>query len=142
MNVERMKELKIMKALRYLLIVMGLMSVLSISAQALAQQPEVYMQSTSGMVYSGSQLPSAAAQGTYVTGTTIGTYNPANVNGPHRAKKEDNPGGGFNPGGGEPGPGDNSEPWEDPLGDAVWPLALLALAFAFGKWIARTKPLR
>ena len=56
-----MKELKIMKALRYLLIVMGLMSVLSISAQALAQQPEVYMQSTSGMVYSGSQLPSAAA---------------------------------------------------------------------------------
>ena len=125
-----MKELKIMKALRYLLIVMGLMSVLSISAQALAQQPEVYMQSTSGMVYSGSQLPSAAAQGTYVTGTTIGTYNPANVNGPHRAKKEDNPGGGFNPGGGEPGPGDNSEPWEDPLGDAMWPLLALAAAYA------------
>ena len=125
-NVERRI---IMKALRYLLIVMGLMSVLSISAQALAQQPEVYMQSTSGMVYSGSQLPSAAAQGTYVTGTTIGTYNPANVNGPHRAKKEDNPGGGFNPGGGEPGPGDNTEPWEDPIGDAGWPLALLALAY-------------
>ena len=119
-----------MKALRYLLIVMGLMSVLSISAQALAQQPEVYMQSTSGMAYSGSQLPSAAAQGTYVTGTTIGTYNPANVNGPHRAKKEDNPGGGFNPGGGEPGPGDNSEPWEDPLGDAMWPLLALAAAYA------------
>ena len=109
-----MKELKIMKALRYLLIVMGLMSVLSIS----------------GMVYSGSQLPSAAAQGTYVTGTTIGTYNPANVNGPHRAKKEDNPGGGFNPGGGEPGPGDNSEPWEDPLGDVMWPLLALAAAYA------------
>ena len=125
-----MKELKIMKALRYLLIVMGLMSVLNISAQALAQQPEVYMQSTSGMVYSGSQLPSAAAQGTYVTGTTIGTYNPANVNGPHRAKKEDNPGGGFNPGGGEPGPGDNTEPWEDPIGDAGWPLAMLAVAYA------------
>ena len=119
-----------MKALRYLLIVMGLMSVLSISAQALAQQPEVYMQSTSGMAYSGSQLPSAAAQGTYVTGTTIGTYNPANVNGPHRAKKEDNPGGGFNPGGGEPGPGDNSEPWEDPLGDVMWPLLALAAAYA------------
>ena len=124
-----MKELKIMKALRYLLIVMGLMSVLSISAQALAQQPEVYMQSTSGMVYSGSQLPSAAAQGTYVTGTTIGTYNPANVNGPHRAKKEDNPGGGFNPGGGEPGPGDNTEPWEDPLGDVMLPLVLMALSY-------------
>ena len=32
-----------MKALRYLLIVMGLMSVLSISAQALAQQPQAQM---------------------------------------------------------------------------------------------------
>jgi len=125
-----MKELKIMKALRYLLIVMGLMSVLSISAQALAQEPQAQMQSTSIMAGSGSQLPSAAAQGTYVTGTTIGTYNPANVNGPHRAKKEDNPGGGFNPGGGEPGPGDNSEPWEDPLGDVMWPLLALAAAYA------------
>ena len=125
-----MKELKIMKALRYLLIVMGLMSVLSISAQALAQEPQAQMQSTSIMAGSGSQLPSAAAQGTYVTGTTIGTYNPANVNGPHRAKKEDNPGGGFNPGGGEPGPGDNSEPWEDPLGDVMWPLLALVAAYA------------
>ena len=123
-----MKELKIMKALRYLLIVMGLMSVLSISAQALAQQPQAQMQSTSIIAGSGSQLPSAAVQGTYVTGTTIGTYNPANVNGPHRAKKEDNPGGGFNPGG-EPGPGDNTEPWEDPIGDAGWPLMMLALAY-------------
>ena len=117
-----------MKTLRYLLIVMGLMSVLSISAQALAQQPEVYMQSTSGMVYSGSQLPSAAAQGTYVTGSTVGTYT-AVGGGSRRAKKEDNPGGGFNPGGGEPGPGDNSEPWEDPIGDAALPLALLACVY-------------
>lgn len=119
-----------MKALRYLLIVMGLMSVLSISAQALAQQPQAQMHTTSIMAGSGSQLPSAAAQGTYVTGTTIGTYSPANVNGPHRAKKDDNPGGGFNPGGGEPGPGDNTEPWEDPIGDAGWPLAMLAAAYA------------
>lgn len=29
-----------------------------------------------------------------------------------------------------------------PLGDAVLPLMLLACAFAFGKWFARTKPLR
>ncbi|MBR5676800.1 MAG: hypothetical protein IKX20_01515 [Paludibacteraceae bacterium] len=41
-------------------------------------------------------------------------------------------------------PGDNpGEPFLDPIGDAVWPLMILALAFAFGKWIAkRTKPLR
>ena len=118
-----------MKALRYLLIVIAMVSFLGVNAQGLAQQPQAQMQSTSIMAGSGSQLPSAAAQGTYVTGTTIGTYNPANVNGPHRAKKEDNPGGGFNPGGGEPGPGDNTEPWEDPIGDAGWPLALLALAY-------------
>ena len=119
-----------MKALRYLLIVIAMVSFLGVNAQGLAQRPEVKMQSTSGMVGSGSTLPSAAVQGTYVTGTTIGTYNPANVNGPHRAKKEDNPGGGFNPGGGEPGPGDNTEPWEDPIGDAGWPLAMLAAAYA------------
>ncbi len=118
-----------MKALRYLLIVIAMVSFLGVNAQGLAQQPQAQMQSTSIMAGSGSQLPSAAAQGTYVTGTTIGTYNPANVNGPHRAKKEDNPGGGFNPGGGEPGPGDNTEPWEDPIGDAGWPLAMLALAY-------------
>ena len=128
-----------MKALRYLLIVMGLMSVLSISAQALAQQPQAQMHTTSIIAGSGSQLPSAAVQGTYVTGTTIGTYSPANVNGPHRAKKEDNPGGGFNPGGGEPGPGDNTEPWEDPIGDAGWPLALLALAYVCVRAFLRNK---
>lgn len=119
-----------MKALRYLLIVIAMVSFLGVNAQGLAQRPEIKMQSTSGLVGSGSTLPSAAVQGTYVTGTTIGTYNPANVNGPHRAKKEDNPGGGFNPGGGEPGPGDNTEPWEDPIGDAGWPLAMLAAAYA------------
>ena len=126
MKIERRS---IMKALRYLLIVMGLMSVLSISAQALAQKPEAQMQSTSVMVSTGSTLPSAAAAGAVVTGSTPGTYSPASVAGPRRSKKEDvNPSGGFNPGGGEPGPdeGDNSEPWADPIGDAAWPLMLLA----------------
>lgn len=119
-----------MKALRYLLIVIAMVSFLGVNAQGLAQQPQAQMQSTSIMAGSGSQLPSAAVQGTYVTGTTIGTYSPANASGPHRAKKEDNPGGGFNPGGGEPGPGDNTEPWEDPIGDAGWPLMMLAAAYA------------
>ena len=118
-----MKELKIMKALRYLLIVMGLMSVLSISAQALAQEPQAQMQSTSIMAGSGSQLPSAAVQGTYVTGATIGTYSPANASGPHRAKKEDNDWE-------DDDWGDTGDPWATPLGDAAWLLALLALAYA------------
>jgi hypothetical protein len=119
-----MKELKIMKALRYLLIVMGLMSVLSISAQALAQQPEVYMQSTSGMVYSGSQLPSAAADGAVLTGSTVGTYTPASAGKPSGPRKI----GGGNQGGGD-GPSNPVDPWATPLGDAAWPLVLMALSY-------------
>ncbi len=111
-----------MKTLRYLLIVMGLMSVLSISAQALAQEPQAQMQSTSIMAGSGSQLPSAAVQGTYVTGATIGTYSPANASGPHRAKKEDNDWE-------DDEWGDTGDPWATPIGDAAWPLMLLACAY-------------
>ena len=114
--------------LRYLLIaaLISMTSVLNatnVAAQNLAQRPEVQMKSTSGMVYSGSALPQAAAEGTYVTGTTIGTYSPAegsNNNGPHRAKKDWGTGG---------GPDDRPEPYEDPLGDAALPLALLALMY-------------
>jgi hypothetical protein len=119
-----MKELKIMKALRYLLIVMGLMSVLSISAQALAQQPEIYMQSTSGMVYSGSQLPSAAADGAVLTGSTVGTYTPASAGKPSGPRKI----GGGNQGGGD-GPSNPVDPWATPLGNAAWPLVLMALSY-------------
>ena len=111
-----------MKTLRYLLIVMGLMSVLSISAQALAQEPQAQMQSTSIMAGSGSQLPSAAVQGTYVTGTTIGTYSPANASGPHRAKKGDNDWE-------DDEWGDTGDPWATPIGDVMWPLMLLACAY-------------
>lgn len=130
-----------MKTLRYLLIVV-MLSVASLAfatAQSLAQQPKAEMHSTSGMVYSGSTLPSAAVQGTYVTGATVGTYSPASGQSGHIRKGTWNPGGGEEPG---PDEGENSEPWQDPLGDAALPLALCALAFAIGKWLARTKPLR
>ena len=116
-----MKKFKIMKkTLRYLLIVMGLVSVLSISAQALAQKPEVEMQSTSVMVSTGSNLPSAATTGAVVTGEQPGTYTPANAanTGMHRARK----------GWGEGG-SDREEPYPDPIGDAVWPLVLMALSY-------------
>ena len=116
-----------MKNMRYLLIVMGLVSVLSISAQALAQKPEAQMQSTSVMVSTGSNLPSAAATGAYTTGSTPGTYSPATVAGPRRSKKEDdNPGGGFNS---DDNDNDRDEPWKNPIGDALWPLVMLALAY-------------
>lgn len=122
-NVERRI---IMKALRYLLIVMGLMSVLSISAQALAQQPQAQMQSTSIIAGSGSQLPSAAVQGTYVTGTAVGTYTPANAtNGPAKMRRDVGGGGSTADDEDPDGPG---EPF--PLGDAGWPLMMLAAAYA------------
>ena len=125
-----------MKALRYLLMVVAMVSVLSVKAQNTAQLPELQMQSTSMMMSSGSALPQAATTGAVLTGETPGTYSSVyHPGGPRRIT--------INPGD-EPGPdeGDNSEPWENPIGDAVWPLLALAAAFAFGKWIARTKPLR
>ena len=117
-----------MKALRYLLIVamISMTSVLSaanVAAQNLAQQPKAEMTSTSGMVYSGSNLPQAAADGAVLTGSKIGTYSSAETtgsNGPRKAKQ------GW---GGEGEPGDRPEPYEDPLGDAALPLMLLALAY-------------
>ena len=116
-----------MKTLRYLLIVAmismaSVMSAANAAAQNLATRPEMQMQSTSVMQGSGSALPQAAAEGTYVTGTTIGTYSPASTGGPSRAKR------GWGSGGsGEPG--DRPEPYTDPLGDAAWPLALLACVY-------------
>ena len=118
-----------MKALRYLLILVAVMGVLSASAQTpkygkpyspsrhtyytpQTQMPAIQMQSTgSAIMFTGSALPSAATEGV----TT--TYGPRKVT--------------VNPGE-EPGPdeGDNKEPWEDPIGDAMWPLLALASAYA------------
>ena len=113
-----------MKALRYLLIVM-MLSVASLAfatAQSLAQQPEAQMQSTSIIAGSGSQLPSAAVQGTYVTGATVGTYSPANASGPNRAKRGDDDWE-------DDDWGDTGDPYPTPLGDAMIPLALLACVY-------------
>ena len=115
-----------MKALRYLLMVMMLnvASLAFATAQSLAQQPEVYMQSTSGMVYSGSQLPSAAADGAVLTGSTVGTYTPASPGKPSGPRKI----GGGNSGGGT-GPSNPDDPFATPIGDAVWVLMALACAY-------------
>ena len=109
--------------LRYLLMIVAMVSVLSVWAQNLATQPSSDFRSTSIMVGSGSTLPQAAVTGAYVAGTTPGTYSPAShVGGPRKIT--------VNPGD-EPGPdeGENSEPWEDPIGDALLPLMLLACAY-------------
>ena len=108
-----------MKALRYLLIVIAMVSFMSVRAQGIAQRPVAQMQSTSIMKGSGSTLPQAAISGTSTTyTTTTGAY------GPRRAKKDEDPFGGETIGG-----TDNPLEPGSPLGDAAMPLALLALAY-------------
>ena len=111
-----------MRAFRYLLIVMSLVSVLSISAQTLAQQPSSDFRSTSVMQSSGSALPQAATTGAVLTSSTPGQYTPAtrpggiirkDVGGGSTADDED--------------PDAPEEPF--PIGDAVIPLMVLALMY-------------
>lgn len=125
-----------MKALRYLLIVIAMVSFLGVNAQGLAQRPEIKMQSTSaGLVCSGSTLPSAAIHGTYVTGTTVGTYTPANAtNGPAKMRRDVGGGGSTADDGDPDGPG---EPF--PLGDAALPLFLLACVYMCARAFLRNK---
>lgn len=109
--------------LRYLLIVVAMVSVLSVTAQNTAKLPEPMMQSTSVMAGSGSALPQAAATGTVVTGSTPGTFSSSSVHGGIRRIG----GSGSGTGGNEAQ--ENENPYETPIGDAVWPLMVLACAY-------------
>ncbi len=128
-----------MKTLRYLLMVVAMMGVLSVSAQTpkygkpynpgkqasyyngQAQMPEAQMQSTgSAIMYTGSTLPSAAVEGV----TT--TYGPAKI-GPRKTVVDGGDGDGWDDEDGDDPDKKENEPF--PIGDAVWPLALLACAY-------------
>lgn len=137
-----MNELKNMKALRYLLIVMAVLSVVSVQAATLgtpyqpqtrgirytsyhSQMPTVAMNSTaaSKMMSSGSSLPMAAVSGVYVTGATPESSSPVTKHPGHVRRgmgddetTED-----------DPDPVKPGEP--SPLGDVLWPLMLMALAY-------------
>ena len=125
---------KIMKTtLRYLLSMVMVLSVLSVSAQTpqygktynpngsvyttekvFAQMPVATMGSTSSeLVSSGSTLPQAAATG--VT-TTSDMEQSGSTNGRMGQIRRERP-------------GDNKDPYEDPIGDAMIPLMLLACAY-------------
>ena len=122
--------MKIMKAMKLLLIVFGLVSVLSLSAQTFAEQPSMQMHSTSTMIGSGSELPQAAVTGTYTTysPSTSSNFTPT---GPQREADA-----------GDTNPDDPHGPNEYPLGDTPWLLMLiLALGYAlrvgkkYGHWM-------
>lgn len=115
-----------MKTLRYMLIIAALLSVLSIEAHMFdkqwGQKPVMEMHSTSAMAYSGSTLPQAAATGvTLATVADVETstrpYHPGRI---RRAADEDDD---------DTPPTDPHGPMEDPLGDVLWPLMLMALAY-------------
>jgi hypothetical protein len=115
-------ELEIMKTLRYLLIILGMASFLSVQAQGIAQMPTTPFRSTSTMVGSGSTLPVAANTGVQVTGTKVGTYADASY-----ASQSSRPRriGGNTSGGSEY----REDPFVDPIGDAVLPLMLMLGAY-------------
>lgn len=109
--------------MRDILIVLGLVSVLSVSAQTLAQQPTSDFRSTSTMVGAGSTLPQAAQTGAVLTGNapSAGIKQPFR---PGTMRTEDDPFGGQTVG------EDTPEDPGNPLGDGLWPLMFLALAFS------------
>lgn len=119
-----------MRALRYLLIVIGLVSVLSVHAQALYQLPEARMQSTSGMVGSGSTLPMAATSGVFTAGEAPSAYTPFSSNRPRRVGEDDD-------WEDEEEPTSPGEPF--PLGDAAWPLMILALGYCVWRVMRQRK---
>ena len=109
-----------MKAMKQLLIVIGLMSILLLNAQTPTEYPVAQMHSTSAMLGSGSALPCAAYTGSVSADDTLNSYSPR---GPQRAAakedgEEDTP------------PADPNGPMEDPLTDAVPCLLLLAVGYA------------
>ena len=119
-----------MKALRYLLMTMAVLSVLSLSAQTpqygktytpmsekaifcstQAQMPEAQMGSVgSDFMKTGSTLPMAATDGT-TFGETEATQSAGHPGSIRRR------------------PPDWEDPYKDPIGDAAIPLALCALAY-------------
>ena len=113
--------MKIMKAMKFILIVLGLASVLSLSAQMFAEQPSMQMHSTSTMMGSGSELPQAAVTGTYTTySSSSGSSSGYVPTGPQREADT-----------GDTNPDDPHGPNEYPLGDTPWLLMLLlALGYA------------
>ena len=111
-----------MKTMKQLLIVIGLISVLTISAQTITEYPVVQMHSTSTMVGSGSTLPNAASSGFISADDNLNSSSNNTPRGPRRVIDEDDKE--------EEKPEGWKDPMEDPLGDAVIPLLLLAVGYS------------
>ena len=112
-----------MKAMKQLLIVIGLVSVLTVSAQTFVEQPCAQMRSTSAMIGYEGTIPSAAVSGTYTTYDSDSPYGTTSSRGPKKAAAKEDEDEVDTP------PVDPNGPMEDPIGDAVLPLLLLAAGY-------------
>lgn len=138
-----------MKTMRYIWIVLGLLSVVAVEAatygksyqpqhrtayfhaQTRIDMPVARMRSVnSTTMYSGSSLPLAAATGVY----TAGDSPSAGFGGPRRAKMDEDPFGDETIGG-------TTNPQEPgtPIGDAVLPMMLMTLLFTGTVYYRRKK---
>ena len=115
-----------MKTLRYLLIVVAMVGFLSVNAQETSQSqeklPEVKMQSTSVMQGSGSTLPMAARDCDCFIFVDEEPSSRQNVSGPRKGR-----------------PGDWTDPYKDPIGDGMIPLALCAGAYLIWRVVHRRR---
>ena len=135
------------KTLRYLLMTIEILGVLSVNAQTHQygatheqaaftsvqvnpQMPSATMDWHSDYMTTGSHLPQAALEGTYTT------YDQGNSSsGGHKGHiRTAGPG---QTGGG--GPDDREDPYGDPIGDAAIPLALLACVYACARAFRRKR---
>ena len=128
-----------MRTLRYLLMTIAILGVLSVNAQTHQYGATHYLsheQEAFTSVQVNPQMPTATMGYTHSDYMTTGSTLPqAAVDGPTTTYDEGEGsskghirkgwGGG---GGGEPG--DWDEPWADPIGDAAWPLLFCAAVFS------------
>ncbi len=124
-----------MKALRYLLMAVTVLSVLSLSAQTHQYVTHSHEQATY-TVQVNPQMPAATMDYRHSDYMTSGSTLPqAAVEGPTTTYDEgtgSHKGGLRKAGGGQigGGPDDREDPYGDPIGDAGWPLLALVAAYA------------
>lgn len=105
-----------MKTMKYIVLVCALILSTALMANdnsSLSQMPTLPFESTSTMSLSGTQLPNASEEGVDIVSTP--------VSGPHRVGPSKPP----------------ADPFDEPVGDAILPLALLAVAYVLS--LARKK---
>jgi hypothetical protein len=108
-------KVAIMKTIKYIVLVCALIfsTALMANDNSSSQMPILPFESTSTMPLSGTQLPNASEDGVGIVSTP--------VTGPHRVNPGQKP----------------ADPFDDPVGDAILPLALLAAAYVL--FLARKK---